>query len=102
MAIGGADAVMGWRVFEHWNPERIETVLLKPEQIPRIAYIPIAVSSFSKKRALAKEFITFVISPLTKQIFKKWGYLTEEEEARAYAPQARIGGEYTLPKGWQH
>ena len=99
-AIGGADAVMGWRVFQHWNPERIETVLLKPQQIPRIAYVPIAVSSFSEKKELAGQFITFVISPEAKQIFKKWGYLTDEKEARAYAPQARIGGEYILPQGW--
>jgi molybdate transport system substrate-binding protein len=102
VAIGGADAVMGWRVFEHWNPERIETVLLKPEQIPRIAYIPIAISTLSRKRELAEEFITFVVSPDAKKIFRKWGYLTEEKEARAYAPEARIGGEYTLPQGWQH
>jgi molybdate transport system substrate-binding protein len=102
VAIGGADAVMGWRVFEHWNPERIETVLLKPEQIPRIAFIPIAITTFSKKKELADKLITFVTSPDAKAIFKKWGYLTEEKEALAHAPQARIGGEYVLPEGWQH
>jgi len=102
VAIGGADGVMGWRVFEHWNPERIETVLLKPEQIPRIAYIPMAVATSSQKKELAHKFITYVVSPAAKQIFKKWGYLTEEVEARVYAPEARIGGEYILPRGWQH
>lgn len=100
IALGGADAAMGWRVFQHWNPERIETVLLKPEQIPRIGYIPIAVARLSKNKPAAEQFITFIISPAAKQIFRKWGYLTAEEEARAYAPQARIGGEYLLPEGW--
>jgi len=38
-----ADAVIGWRVFEHWDPERIETVALDPAQISRIGYIAFAV-----------------------------------------------------------
>jgi molybdate transport system substrate-binding protein len=39
-----ADAVIGWHVFEHWDPERIENARLSADQIPRIGYIPIAVS----------------------------------------------------------
>lgn len=100
IAIGGADAVMGWEVFEHWNPDRIQTILLKPEEIPRISYIPIAVSTLSQQKEVAATYIAFVTSPEGKQIFKKWGYLTEEAEARKYAPQARIGGTYVLPAGW--
>jgi len=100
IAIGGADAVMGWRVFQNWNSERIETVPLKPEEIPRISYIPIAISAFSKKREAAEKFIEFVISPEGKNFFKKWGYIVDEQDARKYVPKAQIGGEYQLPQGW--
>jgi molybdate transport system substrate-binding protein len=91
---------MGWEVFEHWNSDRIQTILLKPEEIPRISYIPIAVSTLSQQKDVAAHYLAFVTSPEGTQIFKKWGYLTDEAEARKYAPHARIGGTYVLPAGW--
>jgi molybdate transport system substrate-binding protein len=100
LAMGGADAVIGWRVFQFWNPRRIRTVLLKPEQIRRIAYIPIAVARFARNRELAEKFVHFATSPFAKSILKKHGYILEENEARRYAPDARIGGDYKLPEGW--
>ncbi len=100
ITLGGADAVMGWEVFAHWAPDKIETVFLKPEEIPRISYVAIAISIFSKNKEQAEDFVSFVVSPAGKQKFKEMGYLTEEEEARKYAPHAVIGGEYTLPQGW--
>ncbi|HQO77736.1 MAG TPA: molybdate ABC transporter substrate-binding protein [Thermodesulfobacteriota bacterium] len=100
IALGAADAVMGWDVFEHWNPDKIQTIFLKPDEIPRIAYIPLAVSTFTQNRKRAEEYIDLVVSAEGKAIFKKWGYFTDEQEARTYAPHARIGGEYTLPEGW--
>jgi len=36
VALGTVDAVLGWRVFQYWNPEKIKTIMLTPEQIPRI------------------------------------------------------------------
>ncbi len=99
-ALGAADAVMGWRVFESWNPDRIETVPLPPERLPRIGYIPIAVTTLSKNVGPAKEFIELACSERGKKIFEKWGYITREEDARRHAPNARIGGGYVLPEGW--
>ena len=57
ISLATVDAVIGWRVFEHWDPERIETVPLAKEEIIRIGYIPIAVSSFSKQPELAQQFV---------------------------------------------
>jgi molybdate transport system substrate-binding protein len=91
------DAVLGWDVFSKWNPGRIETICLKPEEIPRIAYIPAAVSIYSHDRKGSMEFISFLASPDGQKIFAKWGYLTAEKEARRFAPEARIGGEYVPP-----
>ena len=98
----GVDAVIGWRVFQHWDPGRIETILLKPEEVPRIGYIPAAVSTFTRKRPLAEEFIQSLTQTEAREIFKRHGYLMSVEEARAYAlPGTPVGGEYVLPGSWK-
>jgi molybdate transport system substrate-binding protein len=100
VALGAADAVMGWRVFESWNPDRIETVLIAPDQLPRIGYIPIALTTLSANAGPANHFIELACSERGRKIFEKWGYITREEDARRYAPEAKIGGDYVLPEGW--
>lgn len=102
ISLKGVDAVLGWRVFQHWDPERIETVLLKPEEIPRIGYIPAAVSAFTKNRGLAEHFVGFLAQTEAKEIFRKHGYLMNVGEARKYAlPETAVGGEYVLPGSWK-
>jgi len=101
VALKSVDAVIGWRVFEYWAPEEIETVYLGPDQIPRIGYVPIAINESSKQGALAQQFIDFVASDEGKAIYAKWHYLISEEEARQFAPQATLGGEWELPEGWR-
>ncbi len=98
ISLKSVDAAMGWSVFQNWDPKNIESVLFKPEQLPRLAYIPAAVSTFSKDKATSGRFIDFLISPTGQDIFKKWGYNVTEAEARKFAPQAKIGGEYQLPE----
>jgi molybdate transport system substrate-binding protein len=96
------DAVIGWRVFQYWDPERIETIYLKPEQVPRIGYIPIAVSKFTHDKALAQKFIDFLLSPAGKSIFLKYHYLMDLQEARHFTkPDTPVGGEYILPNEWR-
>ena len=102
ISLKGVDAVLGWEVFRSWDPERIETIFLKPEEVPRIGYIPAAVSRFTGNRPMAEEFVNFLISPESKDVFKKHGYLMSLEEARKYAlPGTPVGGEYTLPREWR-
>ena len=91
------DAIIGWRVFTKWNPETTDVVFLKPEQIPRIAYISAAISTFSKHPEEAKKFIEFLTTKNAQQIFAKWGYISTEKEAKKFAPDAKIGKEYKLP-----
>jgi molybdate transport system substrate-binding protein len=96
------DAVLGWEVFGHWDAERIETILLQPEQVPRIGYIPAAVSRFAAKPEWADRFVRFLASPEAKVVFKRHGYLLEEREARRYAlPDTPVGGEFLLPEAWR-
>lgn len=101
ISLKAADAVIGWRVFQYWDPERIETVPLKKEEIPRIGYIPIAISQFTANRALAQSFIDFTFSKEGLAIFKKYNYFMSPDEAFAWIGEKKpVGGEYTLPPNW--
>jgi molybdate transport system substrate-binding protein len=95
------DAIIGWRVFSKWNPNNIDVVYLKPDDIQRLAFIPAAISTYSKDKDSAQKFIDFLTSPEGRIIYTKWGYIATEKEAREFAPKAKIGGEYTLPKDYR-
>ncbi len=101
ISLKSVDAVIGWSVFQDWDPQHIERIMIKPEQLPRLAYIPAAISTFTKDKVLAAQFIDFLVSPAGQDIFKKWGYNATEAEARTFAPQAKIGGEYQLPEDYK-
>jgi molybdate transport system substrate-binding protein len=101
ISLKSVDAVMGWSVFHAWDPKNIETIYLKPEQISRIAYIPVAISTFVKEREAASAFIDFLVSTAGQDIFRKWGYDVTESDARKYSPNAQIGGEYQLPESYK-
>jgi len=95
------DAVIGWTVFQYWDPARIETIPLKPDQILRVGYIPIAVSTFTKDRSKAQAFIDYVLSPEGKAVFAKYHYYATPEEAFGDIGQTKpVGGSYDLPQGW--
>jgi len=96
-AMSTVDAILGWRVFHFWNPDRMGYVPIAEKNIPRISYIPISIPVYTKDINLSNTFIEFVLSPWGRSIYKKHGYITSLEKAREFAPQARIGGEYTLP-----
>ncbi len=96
-ALGNVDAILGWRVFHFWNPERMDYVPLAADRISRISYIPISIPLCTKDVELSKKFIDFVLSPRGQSVYEKYGYITSLEKAKAFAPQAEVGGEYTLP-----
>lgn len=101
ISLKSVDAVIGWDVFHHWDPDKIDTVYIGAEQLPRIAYIPGALTKYAADRDSAQKFLDFLVSEEGQQIFKKWGYITTESDARKYAPNAEIGGEYQLPSSYQ-
>ncbi len=98
VVLGKVDAIIGWKVFKNWNPDKTELILIEPEKIKRLAYVAIAVAEFNKNRYIAEKFINYVLSKDGKVVFKKWGYITDEKSAKQYAPEASIGGEYKLPE----
>lgn len=98
--LGMVDAVLGWREFAAWNPAAMEAVPLRPEQIPRLAFIPAVRVRGAGNPTGAAAFTAFLASPEGAAIFRKWGYLTRQDEVRPLAPAARIGGSYRLPPEW--
>lgn len=96
-----ADAVLGWSVFQHWDPERIQTVALRPDEIVRVGYIPIAVARFTKDREGAQDFIDFVLGEEGAAIFRKYNYFASSDEAIAWlGAEKPVGGEYVVPGEW--
>jgi len=95
------DAVIGWSVFEYWDPEGIETVPLEESQIPRVGYLPIAVSKYTGSRAAAQQFIDFLLSSEGQAVFAKYHYFATPEDAFAWLGSEKpVGGNYSLPPEW--
>lgn len=99
-AMSQLDAILGWRVFHFWNPDRMTFVPIDPRNIPRISYIPIAIPVHTTDRELSKAFIDFVLSPGGMSVYRDLGYITDLETARKLAPSASVGGEYVLPEAY--
>jgi molybdate transport system substrate-binding protein len=95
------DAVIGWSVFQYWDPDRIETIPLKKNEVTRVGYIPIAISKFTTNRPLAQRFIDYILSEEGRAIFKKYHYFMSPEEAFAWIGEKKpVGGEYKVPAEW--
>jgi molybdate transport system substrate-binding protein len=95
------DAVIGWSVFEHWDPQRIETVRLPAAQVLRIGYIPIAIAKLTKNRNAAQRFIDFIAGPEGRKIFANHKYFATPKDAADWLGASKpVGGEYALPAGW--
>ncbi len=101
ISLKAADAVIGWRVFHYWDPERIETIPLKKSEVIRIGYIPIAIARFTQNRELAQKFIDFLLSEEGKAIYRKFSYFMTPDEGFAWIGEKKpVGGEYVVPKEW--
>ncbi len=95
------DAVIGWSVFQNWDPKNIETIPLQKNEIQRIAYIPIAISKYTENKEAAQKFIDFLNSEEGKAVFNKYHYFITPEEATAFiGTEKPIGGEYKLNEDW--
>jgi molybdate transport system substrate-binding protein len=102
VSLGLVDVVLGWEVFEKWDPQHIETVYYPPAEVRRIGYIPAAVSSFPREPEAAAAFVSFLVGPEARAIFRAKGYLTDLAEARKRTlPDTPVGGEWPLPESWR-
>jgi molybdate transport system substrate-binding protein len=96
-SLNQVDAILGWRVFHFWNPARLEYIPIAPQKMPRISYIPISIPVYTRDIQVSKKFIRFVLSPLGREIYNKYGYITSVTDAKQYCSGCTIGGEYQLP-----
>jgi molybdate transport system substrate-binding protein len=97
-ALNKVDAIVGWRVLHFWNPDKMDFIPIKKKALPRISYIPISIPIYTRDKKESQKFIDFVISEKGKQIYRKWGYITDRTFALSFADQATIGGECILPE----
>jgi molybdate transport system substrate-binding protein len=97
-AMSKLDAILGWRVFHYWNPDRMTYVPIAPQKIPRISCIPISIPIYTRDLELSRTFVEFVLSPAGLSVYEDLGYLTDPEAAKELAPRASVGGEYALPQ----
>jgi len=101
ISLKAVDAVLGWEVFHYWDPGRIETIYLKPDEILRIGYLPIAISKYTRDRSSAQKFIDFLLTREGKAIFQKYHYSMTPQEARRFTrPDTPVGGDYLIPGEW--
>lgn len=88
--IGKVDAVIGWKVFNSWHPNETDLIKIEPSKIPKIAFIPAAISKYTKNRKNSEMFLSYLNSPEGRKSFAKYGYIPTEKKAREYAPNAKI------------
>jgi molybdate transport system substrate-binding protein len=101
ISLKAVDAVIGWRVFQYWDPERIETIPFTKKEMVRVGYIPIAISKFTANKASAEAFINFILSDQGKAIFRKYHYFMSPDEAFAWIGEKKpVGGQYKIPLEW--
>jgi len=91
------DVAIGWDYCASCNPGELEMIKISSGRIPRISYVAVAVAVSARDRKASYDFITYLMSPPSRQIFRKWGYITTKEEARRLAPASKAGGSYALP-----
>jgi molybdate transport system substrate-binding protein len=76
------DAGIVWHFYGTMALESIETISLSPEQSIGIGKMEIAVTTYSKRKKLAQQFVDFATSSEGKAVFKKCGYIVEVKELK--------------------
>jgi molybdate transport system substrate-binding protein len=94
------DAAIAWDNVGVQQPDKLDIVYLHPFQIPRLSYMSGAVTTFNKDKESSQKFLQYLTSTEGQLFFKKFGYYTTESEAKKFAPNAQIGGIYTLPSDY--
>lgn len=98
--LGKVDAVLGWDVFETWNPQRVDRISISPERIPRLSYAAVATPVFCADKLGGKALADYILSPGSRAVFENWGYITDREIAVTQAENPIIGGKYSLPESY--
>ncbi len=101
ISMKAVDAVIGWDVFEKWNPDSSQSIKIDSAFLKRAAYIPVALSNYSSNPEDAIRFLNFISSAKGKEIYKKYGYITEPGELKNIYGNISIGGNYKINEIWK-
>lgn len=91
LALGSVDAVLGWRVFASWYPDRLQVVPLPASLVRRVATVPGAVTRFSSHREAAVRVLDWLSGPEGRAVWRRYGYLVDRTEVERLAPGAKVG-----------
>jgi molybdate transport system substrate-binding protein len=80
LTMGSIDAGITWHFFGTSASDKIDIIWLLPEQLTGIGQMQVAISKYSENPKTALRFIDFLASSQSKEIFKKYGYITDIEE----------------------
>lgn len=78
------DAGIIWHFYATLAPNEIEAISLPAEQLTGIAEMQIGLSEYSQNPESAQSYIDFVASAEGKAVFKKHGYIVDDEEVEKY------------------
>lgn len=75
-----ADATLNWYAVGTWdkNQDFIDTLLL-PEEISKPKVLEISLVKYSSNPELAKKFMEYASGAHGREVFKRYGFLTQEE-----------------------
>lgn len=81
LALGSVDAIIGWRVFAAWFPDRVEALPLPRSLTPRLATFPGAVTLHSSHPDQARRVLDWLHGEQGRRIWRRHGYITSREAA---------------------
>jgi molybdate transport system substrate-binding protein len=73
-----------WHYFGVTSASDVEAIWIPREYVTGIGEIQAAVSSFSQESVTAQKFVDWLVSTDGKEIFKKNGYIVDQQEAAKY------------------
>ena len=87
LIMGSVDAGIIWNFYGISAEDKLEIIVLTPEQLTGIGQMQAAQSAYCTNSRIALKLLEFIISPQSKSIFKKYGYITDTEEVKKYWKQ---------------
>jgi molybdate transport system substrate-binding protein len=78
------DAGIIWNFYEVQASDEIQVIYLAPEQLTGVGEMRAAVSSYTTNTNMSQQFVNFLTSPESKEIFGRLGYIVDDEELKRY------------------
>ena len=95
---GEVDVIVGWKGMAKADAN-IEAIELTSADVPRGAVISMATTTFIQHKDESKKFYEFIQTDKAKDVFKKWGFLLSEDDAKKGVKE--LGGSYEIDGEWK-